>query len=182
MIVFLDLETTGLLPRSDIVLEVGAVFTDDHLTPIHEFHKVLFCSEYNQKRVYSSSVVQLMHSKNGLWEDAEKSDNNAASVDYELAATMRAFKMENAQLAGNSVHFDRAFMSVYLPDSLQLFSHRQIDISSINEMARRFSPELYASRPKGQGTHRALEDAHESLRYARWYRDNLFYTAAEALK
>lgn len=178
MIVFLDLETTGLNPNKDIVLEVGAIFTDDRLLTIHEFHSVLYASVDNPQRKAADSVVQLMHNKNGLWEESEMSSHTASSVDYALSQIIYKYGMANSQLAGNSVHFDRAFMSVHLPESLRLLSHRQIDISSLNEMSRRFCPELYANRPKSQGSiHRALEDARESLRYARWYRDNLFGTA-----
>jgi oligoribonuclease len=172
MILFLDLETTGLNPQRDRIVEVAAVLMADDLS--------------GEKLTYEQSValardagpvdpyVVRMHTASGLWArifDDSRPPSTIEEVDANLATWVEAKGGRGAQLAGNSIHFDRAFMAVHMPKTLALLHYRQIDVSSFNEVARRFWPEAYASRPGAAAppAHRALADIDNSVAQLRHY-------------
>jgi oligoribonuclease len=183
MLVFLDLETTGLDPNKDDVLEVAAIVTDDQLNEIARFERVIWTSiKFHQLNPF----VRDMHTQNGLWPLIAGGDD-AASADKDLAAFIREHavnatkdgKTDRPQLAGNTISFDRAFMQKHLPDAEAELHYRNLDISSLNEMSRRFFPAAYEARPKQpQIAHRAMADAEDSLRVARHYAKALTTPAA----
>jgi oligoribonuclease len=203
MIVFLDLETTGLRATEHEVLEVAAIVTDDQLSEVARFHRVV-----SAQCLFSQldEFIRDMHTKNGLWEEAQRPSKyerlhahveglagqyedrqveggtySRYDVDVELARFIRdhAVKLgkndkdqvtiSRPQLAGNSIHFDRGFMKVHLPEAEAQLHYRMIDVSTINEMASRFWKPAHDARPKAKLAHRAMPDAEESLGYARYY-------------
>lgn len=184
MILFLDLETTGLDPKTNRILEVACVLTNDQLERLTRAELfVKFTGDLNTAPVHPRVVE--MHTVNGLW--AECLSDAALTIDVvdaRLAEWLRnngANPTANAEiyLAGNSIHFDRAFMSEWLPKTLACLHYRQIDLSSVNEMAKRFWPYAYETRPKGKEGHRAMADCLESLELARHYAKALGSLAKE---
>lgn len=165
MILFLDLETAGLRPTQDSILEVGVILTDDALVELARFHRVL--------ADVGDPFVRTMHATNGLWEACAESKISVRQADSDLAELLERWKEnrpgEPILLAGNSVHFDRSFMAVDMTKSLKLLHYRQIDVSSLNEMALRFAWRWDRSRPKAPSIHRAMPDVEHSLETARYY-------------
>lgn len=198
MLIFLDLETTGLNPERDEILEVAAICVDDQLQEVARYtslirpHRPLFKLD---------EFVRDMHAKNGLLSELRALPNtnilgsfpdpySQGHVDFMLAGFIRdhgvkfgkdekgAVTISRPQLAGNTISFDRAFMKHWLPEAHAELHYRNLDVSSLNEMARRFWPTVYEatkqSKPDGAGVeHRAMWDALCSLHQARAYRQLL---------
>ena len=183
MLAFLDLETTGLDPDTSVILEVGIVLTEDNLEEIARASWVIHAQVAQQIAIYAPGstacvderVVQ-MHHANGLWKESAESTDSRAIVRESIAAWLCDHNVIRGQvpLAGNTIGFDRMFLREYMPEINAHFHYRSIDISSLNELARRWAPALYAARPNGIVAHRALDDLDVSIATARYYRGTLF--------
>lgn len=179
MLVFTDLETSGLDPQKNSLLEVAVIITDDALREVARFEQVVYWEGANaivdllNENADESCFAELgvhpvvikMHRDNGLW--AKVPNGTAlATVDRELAAFIREhavtrtertdpatgeiqIKDDLPQLAGSTISFDRAFIAVHLPKTLAVLHYRNVDVSSFNETARRFWPAIYEARPRG---------------------------------
>ncbi|KAI8470911.1 MAG: ribonuclease H-like domain-containing protein [Monoraphidium minutum] len=173
-LVWIDLEMTGLDLDKDTIIEIACLVTDGDLKTvvegpslvIHHPEEVLdnmndWCKEHHGK----SGLTQRVRDSTVTLEEAEKQvlEFVAAHTEYQAA-----------QLAGNSVHVDRAFMQRRMPALLAHMHYRIVDVSSISEVARRWSPKLARNAPRKKGAHTALSDIKESLEELRYYRDKLF--------
>lgn len=189
MIVFLDLETTGLLPHEDHILEVAVIVTDDRFNEVaryqavtDEARRIRFVEDSGKK--WPNPYVREMHAKNGLWGESIASNQSTYQVERKLIAFLKehAVKTESRpdhpnfgkdilpQLAGNTVSFDRGFVEHHMPEAGKLLHYRHLDVTSINELARRVNRPLYDGRPNNiEAAHRAMADIEESLRVARYY-------------
>jgi oligoribonuclease len=126
-------------------------------------------------------VVVDMHTKSGLLELIKAS---TVSLDDAGAATLEFIKQHvpepaSVPLCGNSIGTDRRFLAAYLPDIENHLHYRSIDVSSIKELVKRWYPEVDANRPRGHGSHRALDDIRESIREMAYYREHVFVPAPE---
>ncbi len=182
MLVFLDLESTGLDPDRCHVLEVAAIITDDSLAEITRYERVLYwpsstfhLTPAGLAESWLDPIVTTMHEKSGLWIESAASPHMRKSVDQELALFIAQHceavgEKSGPQLAGNTISFDRAFLKVHLPMTHATLHYRNLDVTSFNEMSRRFWPEVYAGRPRASNAaHRAMADCAESLECARYY-------------
>lgn len=176
MLLFLDVETTGLNHDTLLPLEIAAVLVDDQLAELGRFGQVLRFPPRDSAAI--EPVVVMMHAVSGLWRECLQSTHTAADVDVELVAWLSmkgagtGYGGANPQLvlAGASVHYDREVLRRHFPRTHALLHHRQVDTSSLNELARRLAPAAYEGRPRAVKTaHRALPDALESLELARYY-------------
>lgn len=189
MLLYLDLETTGLDPKNDAVLEVAAiVMSDDLRTEISRFSSVIAWDATKHKRPIDPYVVA-MHTHNGLWAECLAAKpctagfGTRADIDsalYQFLTRSDVWDYQAApvvawNLAGNSIHFDREFMREWFPLSFALLHHRQLDVSSLNELARRVWPDVHAKRPGagGASAHRAMADAEQSIAITRHYVERL---------
>ena len=171
MLVWLDLETTGLDPVTDDILELGIVVTDDDVNEIARRSWVLH-HEGPSARV--GDFVRDMHTTNGLWSECAASTLSRRSVEREALLWLESVGVAHgaAPLAGNTIGFDRSFLREGMSQLLGWFHYRSVDMSSLNEMARRWWPTLYDTRPSGKA-HRALDDLDVSIALARHYRQHL---------
>jgi oligoribonuclease len=188
MLAWIDLETTGLSPRVDRVLEVACVVTDDQLHEVARFERVahhedasalarLFDGrEPTQSEVDGAGAtagvdpyVVRMHAQNGLWSLCETSPHSVASIDAELTTFLRYQTPELMQLAGSTISFDRAFLAEHMKQTLAAIHYRNVDVTSFNEVARRFWPTVHDSRPRTGRAHRAMSDILESIAVLRHY-------------
>lgn len=184
---FTDLETTGLDPDAEEILEVACIVTDDKLVETARFH-ALVTPDRPFHRL--GDFVRDMHTKNGLWKDLMENPHQmrACVVSDTFAEFLRLntvkvytgpkgdeIRLDRAQLAGNTISFDRAFLKRHMPNAEAQLHYRNFDVSSLNEFARRFAPAVYESRPKQSpsAAHRAMADVEESLRVARYYVEKL---------
>ena len=167
-LLWLDLETTGLEPQTETILEV-ATFTAPlekpfELTPLYE--AVIACPPSVKAGV--NTIVRGMHTENGLWEACEKSNLRLRDVDSlddrSLFMKLRAlYHGEKFILAGSSIHFDHAFIEAHWPSVASLLSHRHYDVSAVKLFAQSLGmPKL----PKAEA-HRAAADVMESVAHAK---------------
>lgn len=172
-LVWVDLETTGLDPRLDSILEVACVVTDG-------FDEVArFCSVTRVARFISLNslhpAVREMHAKNGLWNESLDSTRSTKEVAADLLSFVREHTDERASpIAGSTISFDRAFLLDKMPDAAAWLHYRNVDVSTVNEIARRWYPAAYAARPhanrpKSESPHRAMDDVLESIEVLRHY-------------
>lgn len=182
MIAWIDIETTALEVDAGDPLEIACILTDDALRThgkcnfvIHfqsEWEGIGPRSEYlkNYRRV-SDHVID-MHTKNGLWDEAQTSQHELHEVDSWVAEFIGS---EKPVLAGSTISFDRKWIEAYFPRLNEKLHYRNIDVSGFKETARRFAPHLYeqfeAAR-QGDKPHRAMDDIRESMREYRWYLDH----------
>ena len=177
MLNWFDIETTGLDPEIDHILEVGCIITDNKL---NEVERLALCvlpeprgcvaaPTIDDLIEISSSFVRDMHTKSGLWDDLR---NGGCLPLSEVQGCMTAIVVKHSGgekhlLCGNSVHFDRAWLRKYMPDLEVLFHYRNFDVSTLKEAHRLFAPagELF---PKSGG-HRVLVDLEASIAELRYY-------------
>lgn len=172
VILWVDVETTGFDPQADRLLEVAMLATDDDLIPIDGgVGVVLQARDLFQDLGDLDQVILDMHTANGLLADAA----SAAALEWEQAnAALLQYMLQHAaeppQMAGSSVHFDRAWLAIHFPAVHMLFDHRNIDVSTIKELCKRWDRRVYEARPVPQRLHRAMPDIHDSIAELKWYR------------
>jgi|SRR3989304_6133545 len=169
-LVWFDCETTGLDPTRDKLLEVAVILTDGQLRERAVFNRVLYFDE-----PIENDWVRNQHTKSGLLAACREVTNSGPSL---IAHQLSLFLLENGiekktgVLAGSSIHFDRSFIRVHLPSFDADLHYRMVDVSSLNEIALRFAPDVYATRPnvpKEEIAHRALPDIRHSISVLRHY-------------
>lgn len=172
-LVWVDMEMTGLDPERDRVLEVAIIITDAALgvlaegpvIAIHQDDAVLAAMDEWNTRTHSASglVERVRHSR---IDEREAERLGLEFLERHLAAG-------SSPMCGNSICQDRRFMARHLPRLEAFFHYRNLDVSTIKELARRWRPEVLAGVAK-QGGHRALDDIRESIAELRHYRDTFF--------
>jgi oligoribonuclease len=170
----MDLEMTGLDPDRERIIEIAVLVTDAQLEitaegpdlVIHQPETLLSQMDgWNQKH----------HAASGLLERVRASTITEAQAEAEVLAFLRAHVPERSvPLAGNSIHQDRRFLRRYMPSVDAYLHYRNLDVSTVKELARRWYPEIYAKAPDKRGSHRALDDIRESIAELRYYRTNVF--------
>ena len=175
MILFLDLETTGLDPFKHHILEVAAILTDDQLREMGIYTSIVrFEPEVHAADI--SPVVVRMHTVNGLWSLCVDSQTSVSTVDIGLENWLRKFNHDSVNLAGHSIHFDQSFLRIHMPHVFARLSRHLIDVEAFDQIAERLWPDIYAARPKKSDTHRAQDDVQGSYRTMRYYALNLGVT------
>lgn len=186
MLVWIDLETTGLKATKEHVLEVAAIVTGDNLLEIARFHRVVYSP--HAARVLDGhadfagieQIVVDMHTKTGLWRESYLG-MAIGSVDRDLAAfiTEHAIILDTngkrhlPQLAGSTISFDRAFLDARLPKAHDCLHYRNLDVTTLNELARRLWPAMHEARPRTGAAHRAMADIEESIAVCKFYAESL---------
>lgn len=163
---------TGLDPASEVILEIAVIITDGSLeTAIEGPELVLACDEGHLAGM--EPVVIEMHAVSGLTDDVRRSTLQVAEAESRVLEFVRAHIPEPrvAPLAGNSVHADRAFLAAYMPELEAYVHYRNVDVSTLKELARRWAPETLKAAPLKAGGHRALADIRESIEELRYYRE-----------
>ena len=179
-LVWIDLEMTGLDPEVDVIVEIATIITNGTLEQVeHGPDLVVAAPEIRLDGM--ADVVRRMHTASGLLDEIRTSDRTVAEAEQATLDFVRTHVADPsaAPLAGNSVHADRAFLHRYMPTLEAHLHYRNVDVSTIKELARRWRPVLLERAPAKQERHRALDDIVESIAELRFYRDALFGTAAQ---
>lgn len=172
MIVFVDIESTGLDERTGHLLEVAMVVTDDELHEEGFITRVMKPIGVEIDAVAVDDVVRQMHTANGLFEEVKTNGARRFEAEADLINFIGArVELGKVQLAGSTIAFDRRWLRHHMEKLEAMFHYRSIDVSCLTELAQRWAPEVYNKRPKAGKAHRALADARESIDYLRFYRE-----------
>ena len=171
-LIWIDLEMTGLDPEKDVILEIATIITDDMLglvaegpnIPINHPEEILLdMDEWNSTH----------HKASGLIDRVRVSPYNCRKAEKETLKFIAKFcKKEECPLCGNSVWQDRRFLIKYMPRLEEFFHYRNIDVSSIKELVKRWYPSLPPYEKKK--AHLALSDIKESINELKYYRRKVF--------
>ena len=170
-LIWVDIEMSGLDPEVEKVLELAVVVTDTHLNTVAE-GPVLVVHQSDAVLDAMDSWNKSTHAKSGLIERVKAAVLTEADVENRLVEFLQQHVPAGVSpLCGNSVHQDRRFMVRYLPKFETYFHYRNLDVSTLKELVRRWRPEL-ASKMTKHGKHEALADINESIEELKFYREH----------
>jgi len=178
LLVWLDMEMTGLDPDKERIIEVATILTDGNLVEIatgpdlviHQADEVLDAMDaWNKTHHGGSGLIDRV--KTSEVTDAMAEEQTLAFIDA------HAGPKDRPVLAGNSIHQDRRFIRRYMPRLDARLHYRMVDVSAIKELARRWYPAIVNKSPPKNDTHRALDDIRESIEELRFYRRSVFIPA-----
>ncbi|MEL4505277.1 oligoribonuclease [Luteococcus sp. H138] len=174
MLVWIDCEMTGLDLANDALIEVAALVTDSDLNVQGEGVDVLI-KPSDEALAQMGDFVREMHTKSGLLDElatgTTMEEAQKLVLDYVQTFVPNARK---APLAGNTIGTDRMFLARDMPELEGWVHYRNVDVSSIKELSRRWFPRAYYQSPAKCGNHRALADIQESIEELRYYREAVF--------
>ncbi len=172
-LVWIDLEMSGLDPDSERIIEIATVVTDANLEEIKEGPNLVI----KQPQEYIDGMDDWninQHTNSGLIDCLKVTNVSEAEAEKQtLEFLMKHVQRGKSPLCGNSISHDRRFLVRYMPELANFFHYRNIDVSSIKELVKRWKPEIVDGIEKN-GNHRALADVYESIKELKFYRENFF--------
>ena len=170
-LVWLDMEMTGLDPDTDRIIEVAVVVTDADLNIIAE-GPVFAIHQSDETLDKMDNWNKGTHGRSGLIDRVKASTVTEAQAELELIAFLKQYVPANkSPMCGNSICQDRRFMARGMPKLEAFFHYRNLDVSTLKELCRRWKPELASGFKKHQ-KHTALADINESIEELRYYREH----------
>jgi oligoribonuclease len=178
----MDLEMTGLEPLRHVIIEIATLITDDNLNVIAEGPDLVIHASPEQMAEMGDFVTE-MHTKSGLINAVKKSKVTNEEAETRTLAFLKAHISEprSVPLCGNSIGTDRRFLQEYMPTLEEFLHYRNVDVSTLKELTRRWHPEVLDAQPEKATAHRALDDIRESIAELQHYRDTLFPKAPVSL-
>jgi oligoribonuclease len=175
VLVWMDLEMTGLDHTTEVIVEIATLVTDDELNIVAEGPDIVI-HQPDDVLIKMDPFVVDMHTRSGLLDLIRGSTVTLAEAGEATLAFIREHVPESrtVPLCGNSIGTDRRFLAAYLPDIEEYLHYRSVDVSSIKELVRRWYPDVLTQRGWKAGTHRALDDIRESVSELRLYREFVF--------
>ena len=184
MLIWMDLEMTGLDPERHVIVEIATLVTDDDLNIIAEGPDLVIFQP-DEALAEMDDFVTNMHITSGLLDLIKTS---TVTHDDAMQQTLDFIKLHSPEpmkipLCGNSIRTDRAFLTKYMPDIENWLHYRCVDVSTVKELVKRWNPGLEHARPKSEGTtHRAMDDIRDSVAELKFYRDKVFKSSEETKK
>jgi len=181
LLIWIDLEMTGLQPASDSIIEIATIVTDKDLAvvaegpvmAIHQTDEVLArMDDWNQKHHRASGLLERVRASRASAADAER-----RTLEF-LSALVTG---GSSPMCGNSVCQDRRFLAREMPQLERFFHYRNLDVSTLKELARRWAPQVAEGFAK-ESAHLALADIRESIRELRHYRATLLAPAYSGIR
>lgn len=172
-LIWLDCEMTGLDPDIDRLIEIAVIATGPHLEPRLE-GPVLVIHQSDEQLAKMDAWNKGTHGRSGLIDKVKASTVTEAQAEQLVMEFAARFVPKNGTpMCGNSVSQDRRFLVKYMPRLEAFFHYRNLDVSTLKEIAKRWRPEVYAGFKKQQ-KHTAMADVHESIDELVHYREHLF--------
>ena len=169
-LIWIDMEMSGLSPDNDRVLEVAIVITDSQLSVVAE-GPVKLVHQPDNVFERMDSWNKSTHKKSGLIDRVKAATDNEAQVEATLIAFLAQHVPENTSpMCGNSICQDRRFLARHMPKLEAFFHYRNLDVSTLKELAKRWKPAIMAGFAK-HGKHEALADIHESIEELKYYKE-----------
>lgn len=173
-LVWIDCEMTGLDLSVDELVEIAVVITDFELRPVDPGFQIVI-KPNDSALANMNDFVTDMHESSGLITEIPNGVSLADAEAQTLAYIKKFVPLERkAPLAGNTIGTDRMFLAKYMPQIDQWLHYRNVDVSSVKELSRRWYPRVFFQAPEKNGGHRALADILESIRELRYYREAVF--------
>jgi len=173
-LVWIDCEMTGLDLEVDQLVEIAVVVTDFELRVLDPGFSIVIKPDASAME-HMSEFVQNMHRTSGLLEEIPNGVSVAEAEFQALEYVQRFAPVEGkAPLAGNTIGTDRMFLAAQMPRLDRWLHYRNVDVSSVKELSRRWFPRAYIHAPAKNGGHRALADIRESIRELAYYRQAVF--------
>lgn len=170
-LIWLDMEMTGLQPERDRIIEIAAVVTDSQLN-IVATSPVWVIQQANSVLETMDAWNQSTHTRTGLIERVRASTLTEADVEKEMLAFLLSYSTgHSSPMCGNSICQDRRFMARWMPTLEAHFHYRNLDVSTVKELCKRWKPEVARGVVK-KGQHEALADILESIEELRYYRSH----------
>ncbi|MBN9176271.1 MAG: oligoribonuclease [Microbacterium sp.] len=175
-LVWIDCEMTGLDLEVDELVEIAIVITDFELNVLDPGFQIVIKPD-DSALEHMNDFVTKMHEASGLIDEIPDGVS-LAEAEFEALEYIQRFVPEGkAPLAGNTIGTDRMFLARFMPRVDRWLHYRNVDVSSIKELSRRWYPRAYFNAPAKDGGHRALADIRESIRELAYYREAVFVAA-----
>jgi oligoribonuclease len=176
-LVWIDCEMTGLNPETECIVEIAAIVTDFDLNVLDEGIDLVIKPRAGTVEAMGDYVRQ-MHTDSGLINEFD-SGIDLADAEAQVLEYIKKYipNPKTSPLAGNTIGTDRMFISRYMPNLDAHLHYRNIDVSTIKELSKRWYPRVYFQAPKKDGGHRALADILESIEELKYYRSTVFVEA-----
>jgi oligoribonuclease len=172
-LVWVDMEMTGLDPQTDRILEIAMIVTDADLNLLAE-GPVLVIHQSDELLDKMDAWNKGTHGRSGLIDKVKASTLSETEAEQACLQFLKEHvKSSTSPMCGNTIHQDRRFMVRYMPKLESYFHYRNIDVSTVKELCKRWHPEIAKGFQKKQA-HTALADILESVDELRYYRDKLF--------
>ncbi|GHE89728.1 oligoribonuclease [Thalassotalea profundi] len=172
-LIWLDLEMTGLEPEHDVILEIASIVTDSQLNILAE-GPVFAIHQADEVLDNMSQWCIDVHGKSGLTQRCRDSKVDLATASAETIAFVEQYVPKGCSpMCGNSIGQDRRFINKYMREFEDYFHYRNLDVSTVKELARRWKPEVLDQVEK-KGVHLALDDIRESIAELKVYQEHFF--------
>ena len=171
-LVWIDLEMTGLKPETDLIIEIATIVTDKYLTVLAE-GPVLAIRQSAATLAAMDDWNRRQHGSSGLAERVLTSEIDAAAAERATLQFLEAWaEAGRSPMCGNSICQDRRFLARLMPKLEGFFHYRNLDVSTLKELAQRWAPHVAQAFQKSS-SHLALDDVRESIRELQYYRERL---------
>lgn len=172
-LIWIDLEMTGLSPEQDVIIEIATIVTDDHLNVIAE-GPVIAVHQSDQRLGAMDEWNTRTHTESGLVKRVQASQHREAEAEAATIEFLQQYVEPNTSpMCGNSICQDRRFLARYMPNLEAFFHYRNLDVSTVKELAKRWKPEILPGFSK-HNKHEALADIQESIAELQYYREHFF--------
>lgn len=173
MLTWIDVETTGLDPKSEHMLELAVVVTNDRLDVVAQMNQVIRFNGF-----ISNDYVRKIHTDNGLLNECTTAPS-LADAEEKFLRVINDYQLAETYLCGSTVSFDREFLRRWMPKAEALFNYRNVDVSSFTKIAELWVPqvaELVAPyRDKEKSEHRAMSDILNSIEIMKIFKDSWLF-------
>ena len=172
-LIWIDMEMTGLDPNKERIIEIATIVTDSHLNILAE-GPVFAVHQSDELLGKMDGWNTRQHNGSGLVRRVKESTVTEAEAEAATLEFLRQYvPAGKSPMCGNSVHQDRRFLSLYMPELERFFHYRLLDVSTLKELALRWAPRVYSGLQK-ESKHLALSDIRDSIDELKYYRQTLF--------